>query len=86
MVLKGGHHGLAPGIAMEGDVCVVILGAQSPFVLRKTDEDNHYKLVGGAWVLSKHTLEVNWHIRMGLDPNYDDWQEVGAQEQDIYIC
>ena len=86
MVLDGGHYGLAPGIAMEGDICAVIFGTQSPFILRKTDEDNHYKLVGGAWVLSKHTLEGYGHIRMSIDPDYDDWLEVGAEEQDIYIC
>ncbi|ROW17197.1 hypothetical protein VPNG_01342 [Cytospora leucostoma] len=86
IILNSGNYGLVPGFVVEGDVCGVIFGTRCPFILRKTDEEDHYKLVGGAWVLSRHTLGVNGNIRMGKYPEYDDWQETGAQEQDIYIC
>jgi hypothetical protein len=33
-----------------GDICCVLFGATAPFILRKADEESHYKLVGGAYI------------------------------------
>jgi hypothetical protein len=41
-----GHTGLGPRIMRKGDVCVVLLGAVYPMVLRKSDQD--FQLIGPA--------------------------------------
>jgi hypothetical protein len=41
-----GHIGLGPRIMKEGDLCVVVLGAVYPMVLRKCD--GYFQLVGPA--------------------------------------
>ena len=41
-----GHIGLGPRIMKEGDLCVVLLGAVYPMVLRRCD--GYFQLVGPA--------------------------------------
>lgn len=46
---KGGRMGLVPGAALEGDHIAVILGADTPFVLRSAGAD-FYALVGECYI------------------------------------
>ena len=46
---KAGRMGLAPGVALEGDLIAVVLGADAPFVLRSAEMES-YILVGDYYV------------------------------------
>ena len=45
-----GRYGLAPMIAQAGDICCVLLGATVPFIVRRTDTEDHFKFIGEAYV------------------------------------
>ncbi|KAF2806534.1 uncharacterized protein BDZ99DRAFT_574032 [Mytilinidion resinicola] len=45
---EGGYIGLGPAAAHLGDVIAVLLGASVPFILRPTEEDSEYTLIGEA--------------------------------------
>ena len=45
-----GRYGLGPCIAQPGDLCCVIFGAKVPFLLRRTETEGHYKLVGEVYL------------------------------------
>jgi len=47
---EDGYLGLSPPCAEEGDVLVVVLGVEVPFVLRPTDKRGEFRLVGEAYV------------------------------------
>jgi len=70
-----GYYGLAPQITKQGDVCCIIYGVGVPFILRKTEKEHHYKLVGESFILGimeGQALE-----------NMEKW---GLKEQDIILC
>ncbi|KAG6178779.1 hypothetical protein E4U36_006175 [Claviceps purpurea] len=49
-VMKERFMGLVPLLAKEGDKIVVIHGCDVPYVIRRTQEQSHYQLVGEAYV------------------------------------
>lgn len=97
ILLGHGNYGIAPKVTHEGDVCAIIFGTQSPFVLRKiAGKENCYKVVGPTEVQSER-----YHRMSGLpgglgqrarnEPktaSYDWllWPEVSAQAQEIMLC
>jgi len=75
ILTDNGYYGLAPQITKQGDVCCIIYGADVPFILRKTEKEHHYKLVGESFILGimeGQALE-----------NMEKW---GLKEQDIILC
>jgi hypothetical protein len=81
-----GYYGLAPNIVKEGDACCIIFGTWSPFILRRTDQDGNYKMVGSALILSKE-IDHNGAPRViGGDHAYEDWAEGGLEEEMIHLC
>jgi hypothetical protein len=42
--------GLAPALAQEHDCICLLQGARVPFVVRKTERDGRFRLVGEAFV------------------------------------
>ncbi|KAI7788041.1 heterokaryon incompatibility protein-domain-containing protein [Diaporthe eres] len=80
ILLGRGHYAVAPELTREDDICVVIIGARCPFILRKVAvagvDEFHYKLIGAAYVQSKH-VHVKNEIPLALgeesagDETYD---------------
>ncbi|KAH8744642.1 HET domain-containing protein [Hyaloscypha finlandica] len=70
-----GYYGLAPQITQEGDVCCIINSLRVPVILRKTEKEHYYKLVGEAFILG---LMEGQAIE-----NAEKW---GLKEQDIILC
>ena len=83
IVLDRGYYGLAPSIVQEGDICCIIFGTRSPFILRKTGQARHYKLVGSVLVLSKELDHNGYPKTIGEG---QDWVEWGLEEEDIFLC
>jgi hypothetical protein len=90
-VSERGYFGLGPGLVEEGDLCCIIFGAKTPFILRSTEVTGQFKLVGEACIISKQAYT------MKSDPEYvgftmlgreetKDWVKWDMQEQDIIIC
>lgn len=51
MTTSSGYFGLAPPTASEGDVCCVIFGCRTPFILRSRPESpGAYEFIGEAYV------------------------------------
>lgn len=47
---ENGYYVLGPAIMESADVCCVILGSSVPFILRRTQKEGSYKLVGEAYI------------------------------------
>lgn len=89
VVTKRGFIGLVPSAAAKGDLYSVLFGADTPFVLRPTDLERHYKLVGeGSLVSSQNTGQHNpflYRVGRGVGAR-EDWVDWGLKEQDILLC
>lgn len=88
-VTKRGFFGLVPSAAAKGDLYSVLFGADTPFVLRPTDFERHYRLVGeGSLVSSQNTGQHNPFLhRVGSGVRArEDWVDWGLKEEDIFLC
>ncbi|KAH6889168.1 heterokaryon incompatibility protein-domain-containing protein [Thelonectria olida] len=85
IVSDRGYYGLAPNVVQEGDVCCIIFGTRSPFILRRTDRAGHYKLVGSVLILSKKLDHNGNPERFGGDEVCQDWVEWGLEEETIVL-
>lgn len=81
-----GYYGLVPRIVREGDVCAIIFGTRSPFILRRTDQAGFYKLVGSALILSKELDHNGYPITLDGDKNGADWLDWSLEEEEIFLC
>jgi hypothetical protein len=90
LVSDRGYFGLGPGLVEKGDLCCIIFGAKTPFILRCTAVPGQFRLVGEAYIISKKAFDFN------TDPEYvkffmlgreetKDWVQWDIQEQDIII-
>lgn len=97
IMLGHGNYGIAPKVTRVGDVCAVIYGAQTPFVLRKiAGKENCYKLVGPTEVQSKSCNTITGIPRglgkrirgMAKTVTYDwlGYPDVSKQAQEIMLC
>lgn len=90
VVFGRGLWGLAPAIVRTGDVCCIVSGTRTPFLLRKTDRENHYKILGAVYMLSSNVApdgpQAGVLFRLGEDECHDDWIGWGLQEENIIIC
>jgi hypothetical protein len=88
IVTERGYFGLAPMIVRKGDVCCMIFGCKSPFILRKTDMEGHYRLVGEAFITGKEVHEEErggeWMDVLGSNAS-KDWTEWDLEEQTIHL-
>lgn len=85
ILLRRGYFGMTPRVARVGDVCAIIFGARTPFILRREPgSENTYKVVGGAYVTSK-SYEPGSSHRLGKDEINEDWKEMGLPSEDILL-
>lgn len=86
LVLLGrGYYGNAPDVSREGDVCAIIYGTRTPFILRRANgKGNCYRVVGAAYIVSK-TLDTDGvPMRLG-DAGCEDWIEWCLPTEDIIL-
>ncbi|KIW30604.1 uncharacterized protein PV07_06337 [Cladophialophora immunda] len=50
ILTEKGRFGLGPLIASPGDICCILFGATIPFILRRTESEGYFKLVGEAYL------------------------------------
>lgn len=49
-ITRTGYYGLGPTAMHEGDLCCVFMGAQTPYVVRKTRIESQYELIGECYI------------------------------------
>jgi hypothetical protein len=92
---KRGYYGLAPSATQKDDVCCIIIGAKSPFILRRTGKEGYYRVVGEVYMPGNKlgynslstTQEEDDKIAYQLgEVGCRDWEEYGLKEQNIHLC
>ena len=95
IVTNRGYYGLAPSVTQDDDVCCIIIGAKTPFILRRTGKEGYYRVVGDLYMpgkkLSYSSLSTTQEEDdIGAVPlgQYDckDWVKYGLKEQNIHLC
>lgn len=86
IITNRGYYGLAPDPVREGDVCCMICGTRSPFILRRTEKLRHFKLVRSTLILSKHLDHNGYPEPFGMTDDCEDWTDWGLCEEDIFLC
>ena len=64
--------GLVPEWAEPGDIIVVLMGAEVPYVLRHDPTDGKYTLIGDCYVHGFMDDEVLRQAKRQVQPEYDD--------------
>lgn len=88
IVTDRGYYGLAPYMTRIGDPVYAISGAKMVYILRETQRDHQYRLVGDCYMLSKAERENSWTGLgcLGNREKYNDWVSWGLEEEDVYLC
>ncbi|KAH6658155.1 heterokaryon incompatibility protein-domain-containing protein [Truncatella angustata] len=86
VVTARGYYGLAPDIVEVDDVCCIIFGTRSPFILRRLNRAGCYKLVGSVLLLSEKLDHNGRPGALGRDEDCQEWTEWGLEEEDISLC
>ncbi len=82
--LDRGYYSLAPSIIRPGDICCIIFGIRSLFLLRRTNQDTRFKIVGLVVVLSKY---LNHNRRPKVLGHCDsEWKDWGLKEEQVLLC
>lgn len=83
----GGCFGIAPRGTVKGDLCAIIYGTRTPFILRKVaGEKDHYKLVGAAYLQSEEAYRNPFGQILGQNEECSDWKKQGLPDEDIFLC
>ncbi|KAF3764297.1 HET-domain-containing protein [Cryphonectria parasitica EP155] len=92
VVTNRGYYGLVPGVAQEGDLCCIIFGTKTPFIIRKVENSmgGHYRLVGSAFIVSSKAIDdgYDYPSKLGCEDDIDaseDWLEWDLDEQDLWL-
>lgn len=86
-----GYFGNCPAVVEEGDICCIIFGCTTPFILREVESNQGrqcYRLIGYAWIPGISPIQTHSYNTMPLFGREEskEWVEWGLEEQDIYIC
>lgn len=83
-----GLLGNGPGSVVAGDICCIIFGCATPFVLRlvpgcSREDRAHYRIVGDAWI---GVIDGDGVIQPAMTSEHsNDWDTWGLKEQEIFI-
>lgn len=91
IILSHGHFGNAPAASEPSDLCCILYGSKTPFIIRKTDRPGFYKLIGAVYVPSagqQPGSNMNNFERLGsvLSENCEDWKAREYEETEIFLC
>lgn len=88
-ITERGFYCLVPGVAVEGDLCCILYGTKTPFVLRKSAVTGLYQLLGDASIVSNCDCSVKGSaapVRIGAGNRFHpEWLGSGSEEQNIVI-
>lgn len=88
VITARGYYGVVPSAAQEGDICCIISGVRNPCIIRKTDREGHYKVLGEAFFVSTRLPEGE-HLPYGFGSGpsrNEDWLEWNLEAQEILLC
>ncbi|KAI9147156.1 heterokaryon incompatibility protein-domain-containing protein [Paramyrothecium foliicola] len=93
VLTERGYYGLGPGMARKGDLCCIVFGARSPYILRETTTKGQYRLVGDIYITSE-TSNAGWSGWLGNKKGFTlfgrsngkEWADWDLEEQDIILC
>ena len=74
-VTENGHMGIGPAAMRDGDVVCILFGGCVPYILRPTDADGLYKLVGESYVHGVMRGEV-----------INDWRQEKRAREWFTLC
>jgi hypothetical protein len=74
-ITEKGHYVLGPMIMQPGDLCCVILGTKVPFILRRAEKKESFKLVGEAYIHGFMRGKAAAWVRNGT-----------VQDEDFILC
>jgi hypothetical protein len=88
IITTRGYYGVVPGVVQEGDIFCIISGASNPCMIRKTDREGHYKVLGEAFFVSTRLPEGEYlPCGFGSGPaRNEDWLEWNLRVQEILLC
>lgn len=95
MTTERGYLGFVPEHSQVDDFVCIIFGTRAPFVLRRVEIDEGYKLLGQCFVAGKKVYEKTYELGPDFSfpivaklggPLGRDWEEWNSEEQDIVIC
>lgn len=87
ILIDRGYYGIAPNSTREGDLCTIIHGTRTPFILRRVpSKQDQYHVVGPAFVLSKEICKGRrLPYRLGEVDFCDDWKDWDLQSEEIIL-
>lgn len=86
-ITERGYFGLVPRVAQKGDLCCIVFGAKTPFVLRKTTAAGEYRLAGEAYITGKELVSKGGgegFVMLG-DQMSKDWVLWDLEEENIIL-
>lgn len=92
VVLGRGYYGMAPPAVQEGDLCAIISGTSTPFILRQVARETriggYYKLIGAARIFGKSWENVGGFPVLDLwgEEVFREWGYFDMKEEDISLC
>lgn len=87
VLLGRGYYGVGPETTCEGDLCAIIFGTRTPFILRRVpSKPDQYSVVGTACVMSKKLREDSGTpYNLAEKESCDDWKDWNLQTEDIML-
>jgi hypothetical protein len=86
-ISQRGYYGLGPAVTWVGDMCVVIPGGRTPFLVRtqRTETPPTYQFVGEAHVVGTVPLMNSTQWFSALGGAEEEWPDWAPEEGDIYL-
>ncbi|KAG6353547.1 hypothetical protein INS49_005509 [Diaporthe citri] len=86
VLIDRGYYATASNITREGDLCTIIHGTRTPFILRRVPgKQDQYNVVGPAFVLSKEIDDNGIPYRLAEEDFCDDWKDWDLQSEEIIL-
>jgi len=88
ILTRRGYMGLAPHVTKERDSCAIIFGCVASRILRKTDRESQYRILGSSYIAGKQVLEALGGGIVFRELGHElskDWVEWDLEEQDIEL-
>lgn len=87
LVSSRGYFGVSSVATRQGDVCAIIFGTRSVFILRELDKKrHHFAVIGAAYVPSPKLGDSGLPLRIGHDNDCTDWKNWNLPIRDISLC
>lgn len=89
VMLDHGHFGLAPRTTRKDDMCCILFGTKTPFIIRQTARTGFYRLVGPVYIPSPTTGPIygkGLFARVGYSAECEDWTAWEDEEKEIFLC